>query len=124
MRGFWGRFFINLLILAFVAWLVPGIQVRGVFSLIFAGIILGILNAFVRPVLILITLPLSILTIGLFVFVINGFVFWLTSQMVKGFDIASFWTAVGGAFIYSIMSLLVSLVLSDSGRIEIIHFRR
>ena len=124
MRGFVGRLVINLLLLAFVAWVVPGIEIRGFFALIFAGIILAVLNAFVRPILILITLPLSILTVGLFVFIINGFIFWLASHIVKGFDISSFWTAVWGAFIYSVASLLVNMFLSDAGRIEIIHFRR
>ena len=124
MRGFVGRLVINLLLLAFVAWVVPGIQIHGFFALIFAGIILAVLNALVRPILILITLPLSILTVGLFVFVINGFIFWLASHIVKGFDISSFWTAVWGALIYSVASLLVNMLLSDKGRIEIIHFRR
>jgi len=124
MRGFLGRFIINLLLLAFVAWIVPGIHFSGFFALLFAGIILALLNAFVRPILILITLPLSILTVGLFVFVINGFIFWLASHIIKGFDISGFWTAVWGAFIYSVVSLIVNMFLSDAGRIEIIHFRR
>lgn len=124
MRGFVGRFVINLLLLVFVELVVPGIRIHGFFSLLFAGIILAALNAFVRPVLILITLPLSILTVGLFVFIINGFIFWLASHIVKGFDISGFWTAVWGAFIYSVASLLVNMFLSDAGRIEVIHFRR
>jgi putative membrane protein len=124
MRGFVGRLIINLLLLAFVAWVVQGIQIHGFFALMFAGIILALLNAFVRPLLILITLPLSILTVGLFVFIVNGFIFWLGAHIVKGFDVSGFWTAVWGAFIYSVASLIVNMLLSDRGRIEIIHFRR
>jgi putative membrane protein len=124
MLGFWGRFLLNLVLLAFVAWLFPGIQIGGFLALLFAGIVFGFLNAFVRPLLILITLPISILTIGLFIFIINGFLFWLTAKVVIGFSVSSIWTAIGGAFIYSVTSLLVSMFLSDAGRIEIIQFRK
>jgi len=124
MLGFFGRFVLNLVLLGFVAWLFPGIAINGILPLLFAGIVFAMLNAFVRPILILITLPISILTIGLFVFVINGFLFWLTAKVVIGFSVSSFWTAVGGGFIYSVTSLLISLFLSDTGRIEIIQFRK
>jgi putative membrane protein len=124
MRGFVARFIINLLLLALVAWMFPGIQVSGPLALIFAGIVLGVLNAFVRPILILITLPLTILTIGIFIFVINGLMIWLTSGMVKGFYVSGFWTAVGAALVYSVLSLLVNFLLSDAGRIEVVHFHK
>ena len=124
MRGFLGRFLINIGLLAFVAWLFPGIEISGIAALLFAGIVFAFLNAFVRPLLILITLPLSILTVGLFIFVINGFLFWMTARVVAGFDVSSIWTAIGGAFIYSVTSLLVSMFLSDAGRLEIIQFRK
>lgn len=124
MRGFLGRFLINIGILAFVAWLFPGIQISGLAALFFAGVVFAFLNAFVRPLLILITLPISILTVGLFIFVINGFLFWVTAKVVVGFFVAGPWTAIGGAFIYSVTSLMVSLFLSDSGRVEIIQFRK
>lgn len=122
MRGFVARFIINLLLLALVAWMFPGIRVAGVLSLIFAGVVLGLLNAFLRPILIIVTLPLTILTVGLFIFVINGLMFWITSGMVTGFEVSGFWTAVGAALIYSVLSLLVNLFLSDAGRIEVVHF--
>jgi putative membrane protein len=124
MRGFLGRVLLNLLLLAFVAWLFPGIEIRGFAALFFAGLVFSLLNSFVRPLLILITLPISILTIGLFVFVINGFLFWLTAKVVVGFSVSSIWTAIGGAFIYSVTSLMVSMFLNDAGRIEIIQFRK
>ncbi len=124
MRGFVARFIINLLLLALVAWMFPGIQVSGPLALIFAGIVLGVLNAFVRPILILLTLPLTILTVGIFIFVINGLMIWLTSGMVKGFYVSGFWTAVGAALVYSVLSLLVNFLLSDAGRIEVVHFHK
>lgn len=124
MRGFVARFIINLLLLALVAWMFPGIQVSGPLALIFAGIVLGVLNAFVRPILILLTLPLTILTVGIFIFVINGLMIWLTSGMVKGFYVSGFWTAVGAALVYSVLSMLVNFLLSDAGRIEVVHFHK
>lgn len=123
MRGFIGRFVVNLLILALVAWMFDGIAVSGPLALIFAGIILGLLNAFLRPILILITLPLTIVTIGVFIFVINALLLMMTSAMVRGFEVANFWTALAAALVYSALSLLATLFLSDSGRIESIHFR-
>jgi len=124
MKGFFGRFLINLLLLALVAWMFEGITVENAFALVFAGIILGLLNAFLRPILVLLTLPLTIVTIGLFIFVINALLLMMTSAMVKGFDISSFWVALFAALVYSALSFIATMFLSDSGRIEVIHFRR
>ncbi len=124
MKGFVGRFIINLLLLALVAWMFEGIQISGALSLIFAGIILGLLNTFLRPILVIFTLPLTILTLGLFIFVINALLFMMTSAMVKGFYISSFWVALAAALVYSALSLLATMFLSDSGRIEIVQFRK
>ncbi len=123
MKGFIGRFIINLLLLALVAKMFDGIKVDSMFALVFAGIILGVLNAFLRPILILFTLPLTIVTAGLFIFVINALLLQMTSAMVKGFDITSFWVALFAALVYSALSFLVTMFLSDKGRIEVIHFR-
>ena len=124
MKGFIGRFFINLALLALVAWMFDGIEVAGALALVFAGIILGLLNAFLRPLLILFTLPLTILTLGLFIFVINALLFMMTSAMVKGFDISSFWVALAAALVYSALSFLSTLFLSDTGRLEVIHLKK
>ncbi len=123
MKGFIGRFIINLLLLALVAWMFEGIVVGGALSLIFAGIILGLLNAFLRPILILFTLPLTILTLGLFIFVINAMLFMMTSAMVRGFDIDSFWTALVAALVFSALSFITTFFLSDTGKIEVIHLK-
>lgn len=124
MRGFVARFFLNLLLLALVAYMFEGIQVTGVLPLVFAGIILGLLNAFLRPVLILLTLPLTILSLGLFIFVINALLLWMTASMVRNFEITSFWTALAAALVYSALSLVSTMFLSDKGKIEIMRFRR
>ena len=124
MKGFVARFIVNLLLLALVAYMFEGIHVSSALALVFAGIILGLLNAFLRPILILLTLPLTILTLGIFIFVINALLLLMTSAMVKGFDISGFWTALAAALVYSALSFLATLFLSDSGRVEVIHFRR
>ena len=124
MRGFIARFCLNLLLLALVAWMFEGIKVDGTLALIFAGIILGLLNAFLRPVLILLTLPLTIITIGVFIFVINALLLMMTSAMVRGFEVSGFFTALAAALVYSALSLIATMFLSDKGRIEVIHFRR
>ncbi len=124
MKGFFGRFLINLLLLALVAWMFEGITVENAFALVFAGIILGLLNAFLRPILVLLTLPLTIVTIGVFIFVINALLLMMTSAMVRGFDVSGFFTAFFAALVYSALSFIATMFLSDSGRIEVIHFRR
>ncbi len=123
MKGFIGRFIINLLLLALVAKMFDGIIVDSVFALVFAGIILGLLNAFLRPILILFTLPLTIVTVGVFIFVINALLLQMTSAMVRGFEVSGFFTAFFAALVYSALSFLVTMFLSDTGRIEVIHFR-
>lgn len=124
MKGFFGRFLINLLLLALVAWMFEGITVENAFALVFAGIILGLLNAFLRPIVVLLTLPLTIVTIGVFIFVINALLLMMTSAMVRGFDVSGFFTAFFAALVYSALSFIATMFLSDSGRIEVIHFRR
>jgi putative membrane protein len=123
MKGFLARFAVNLLLLALVAYMFEGIRVSGALSLIFAGIILGLLNAFLRPLLIIFTLPLTIITLGVFIFVINALLLLMTSAMVRGFDVSGFWTALGAALVYSALSFIATLFLADSGRIEVIEFR-
>jgi putative membrane protein len=73
--------------------------------------VLGLLNAIVRPILVVLTLPITVLTLGLFLFVINGLMFWLVARMFDGFTVTSFWWAVLAALIYSVISSFVSSVL-------------
>jgi len=128
MKGFIGRFVINLLLLALVAWMFEGIRIegalKGVPSLVFAGIILGILNAFLRPIMVLLTLPLTIITVGVFIFVINALLLMMTSAMLKGFNVDGFFTAFFASIVYSALSFLATMFLSDSGRLEIVRFRK
>jgi putative membrane protein len=113
------------MLLALVAWLFEGIRLEGALkgglALVFTGIILGLLNAFLRPILILFTLPLTILTLGLFIFVINALLFWLTSELVSGFRIDGFFTALLASLVYSALSFLSTMFLSDKGKIEMVR---
>lgn len=91
--------------------LVPGIQIRSFGSAMWAAFVIGLLNAFVRPLLILFTLPVTVLTMGLFLFVINAFTFQLASRMLDGFQVQGFWHALLGSVLYSVCSLVIDVAL-------------
>ena len=95
---------LNSVALLAVAYLLPGIVVASFGSAMFAALILGLVNMLVRPVLVLLTLPITIVTLGLFLFVINALLFWFVGSVLKGFQVQGFWWAVGGAILYSIIS--------------------
>jgi putative membrane protein len=113
---------------AFALWLtsliVKGIEVDGIGPLFFAAVVFGIFNAILRPLVLIITLPINLVTLGLFTFVINGLMLKLTSDVVRGFAVHGFWSAVIGALLLSVISFLLSLFISDTGRIEYIQLRR
>ena len=94
------------LTLLIVAEYVPGITVDGLYPAIIAAIILGLLNVFVRPILLILTFPITILTVGLFVIVINAALFWYAASFIDGFAVASFWGAFLGSLIVSIVSTI------------------
>src|SRR5207245_4428721 len=88
--GFLLRVVVNALAIMLAASIVPGIAVDGLVSALAAAVLLGLINAFVRPVLLILTLPITLLTLGLFLLVLNGFCFWLVAWLVKGFHVAGF----------------------------------
>jgi putative membrane protein len=101
------------------AYLINGIEVRDFLSAFLAAAVLGILNAIFRPLLILLTLPLNILSLGLFTFVINAFLLKLASGVIPGFEVHGFWTALFGALIITLVSSLLSaLTRKEQGRRE------
>lgn len=95
--------------LALVAadWVLEGVHVRSGLVLAAAALVLGLVNALVRPALVVLTLPLTVLTLGLFYVVVNGFAFWLAAAVVPGFSVAGFGAAIGGALVVSIVSWLL-----------------
>ena len=99
---------LNSVALLAVAYLLPGIVVASFGSAMLAALILGLVNMLVRPGLVILTLPITIVTLGLFLFVINALLFWFVGSVLKGFQVQGFWWAVGGAILYSIISGLLS----------------
>lgn len=118
------RWVVNALGLLFVSWLFDGIQVNGVGWAFVAALFLGVFNALVRPVLILLTLPITLVTMGLFILVINALMLWLTGALLAGFQVHGFWTAVGGALVLSVISLAANSLVGERGNIEVIDMRR
>jgi putative membrane protein len=102
---------INAAALIAVAYLLPGIAVASFITALVAALVLGLVNAFIRPVLVLLTLPATLLTLGLFIFVINGLLFWFVGSFIDGFVVAGFWWGVIGAIAYSLLSWALSALL-------------
>ncbi|HWK69226.1 phage holin family protein [Pollutimonas sp. M17] len=102
---------LNAVALLIVAYILPGITVASFGSALIAALVLGLLNTLVKPVLILLTLPITIVTLGLFLLVLNALVFWFAGSVLKGFQVNGFWWALLGAFVYSIVSGLLSRLL-------------
>jgi putative membrane protein len=89
----------------------PGIQVKSFGSALWAAFVIGLLNAFVRPLLILLTLPVTVLTMGLFLFVINAVTFQMASNLLEGFQVSGFWHALLGSVLYSVWGLVIDVAL-------------
>ena len=104
---------INALALLAIKYILPSITVDSFVTALIVAVVLGLINTLIRPIFVLLTLPVTILTLGLFLFVINGLLFWAVGSFVPGFHVAGFWAGVFGAIIYSIISwALSSLLLS------------
>jgi putative membrane protein len=106
------------------AYLVPGVSATSTEALIWAAIALGLINAFVRPVLVLLTLPFTILTLGLFLLLLNAGMLNLAGWFVDGFEVVGFWGAVFGAIVVSLVSGLCSNFIGPKGRYEVLVVRR
>lgn len=96
------------LALLFTAWIVPGISLAGFAAAMWAAVVIGLVNIFIRPILLILTLPINILTLGLFTFVINALMLWLVSKLVPGFSIDGFLSALFGSIIISILSIFIN----------------
>jgi putative membrane protein len=104
--------------------LVPGVQIEGLGNLILAALLLGIVNALVRPIAFLLTLPLTIITLGLFLLVLNAAMFGLVAAMLDNFVVAGLGSAILGALIVSITGMIGSWYIGPTGRVEILVIRR
>ncbi|MCF8034450.1 MAG: phage holin family protein [Desulfarculaceae bacterium] len=123
-KGFLFRWVVNALGLLFVSWLFEGIRVDGLGWAFVAALFLGVFNALIRPVLILLTLPITIVTMGLFILVINALMLWLTGWLLAGFHVQGFWTAIGGALVLGIISLAANGLVGERGNFEVIEMHR
>jgi putative membrane protein len=121
--GFLVRVLLNALAILLAGAIVPGIEVDGLLPALAAGVALGLVNAVIRPVLLILTLPITLVTLGLFILVLNGLCFWLVSAFVPGFHVAGFWSAVGGALLVSVVSWVGTAFVSDRGRVVVITQR-
>ena len=104
---------LNAIALLAVAYLYPGVQVQDWKAAAIAALVLGLVNTLVKPILVLLTLPVTILTLGLFLLVINALLFWGVAQLVEGFQVSGFWAALLGALLYSVIGWLLSRLIPD-----------
>lgn len=124
MKGIILRTLITVFGLFLASGLIPGVTIIGTSSFIFAAIVLGLVNAFIRPVALLLTLPITLVTLGLFLFVVNAAMFGLVAWMLDGFYVAGFWSAVFGSIVVSITATISSWYIGPDGRFEVYVIRR
>lgn len=106
---------VNAVLFLVIANIVPGIEIRDFGTALWLALLWGCISITIRPILLLLTLPVTILTLGLFTFVVNGFLFWLLSQMVSGFRVTSFGSALLGAFLFSLLGWAFGRTFRKSG---------
>ncbi|MBI2436681.1 MAG: phage holin family protein [Candidatus Magasanikbacteria bacterium] len=107
------RWVLNAGVLLLISQYLSGIEVSGWYAAFITALVLGLVNAVIRPILFFFTLPINILTLGLFTFVINGFLFWFVGTVVEGFSVAGFWPAFWGALIMGVFNWIVSSMLKN-----------
>ncbi|MDH3572660.1 MAG: phage holin family protein [Desulfobacteraceae bacterium] len=123
MKGIFLRWLILTFSIIVTSYLIDGIQVSGFLSAFFAAAILGILNAFFRPILLILTLPVNILSLGLFTFVINAIVLKMVSGVISGFEVYGFWSAVFGSLLISLVSWLLTSFIGGRGTVQYINLK-
>src|SRR5258708_25183231 len=105
------RWILNAAALLLVAYIYPGVHVDSFFAALVAALVLGLVNAVVRPLLVILTLPVTLLTLGLFLFVTNALLFWFVAEIVRGFHVTGFMAALIGSVLYSLIPLLTNRLL-------------
>jgi putative membrane protein len=124
MNGFFLRTLITILGLLVASAIIPGVEIHGTGSVIIAAVLLGLVNGFVRPVAFLLTLPITILSLGLFLFILNAAMFGLVAAMLDNFAVAGFWSAIFGSLVVSLTSTVASWYIGPDGHIDVIVVRR
>ena len=123
MRGLFLRWLILTFSIIATSYLIDGIQISGFLSAFSAAAILGILNAFFRPILLILTLPVNILSLGLFTFVINAIVLMMVSGVISGFEVSGFWSAMFGSLLISLVSWLLTSFIRERGTVQYIDLK-
>lgn len=123
MRGIALRWLTLTLAILMASYLLSGIQISGFWAAVAAAAMLGILNAFFRPIALILTLPINILTFGLFTFVINAVLLKMVSGVISGFQVEGFWTAIFGALVISLVSLALNSLISETGQVDVIDLK-
>ena len=123
MRGLLIRFTVTGVAVLLASAIIPGIEVESASAGLAAVIVLAMLNALVRPILYLFSLPFIVLTLGVFMVVINALLLLLVAFLVKGFVVTGFWPSIGGAILISLVSGILNLWVSEQGRMEIVIHR-
>ena len=124
MRGIFLRWLILTVAIIITSYLLDGIYVRNFLSTFFAAAILGILNAFFRPILFILTLPINVLSLGLFTFVINAIMLMMASGAISGFEVYGFWSAVFGSLLISLVSWRLTSFINERGTVHYIDLRK
>ncbi len=124
MPGLLIRLFVTALALGIASAIVPGLTITGFWTLLGAAFLLGLVNAVIRPILIILTLPITLLTLGLFLWVINAAMLGLVAAMMDGFAISGFFSALLASLVVSLVSWMASWYVGPTGQIEIITARR
>jgi putative membrane protein len=117
MNGIILRWLTSTVAIVFTSYLIEGIRISGFLSALLAAAILGILNAFFRPIALLLTLPINILSLGLFTFIINALMLKMASGIITGFEVVGFWSAIIGSLLISIISWLMNSFINDRGTV-------
>lgn len=99
--------------LLFVAYIYDGVALKGYQAALIAAFVIGLLNTLVRPILVILTLPVTVVTVGLFLFVINALMFWAAAYLLDGFNVTGFWAALIGSLIYSVLSMIINSALDS-----------
>ena len=105
---------LNALALLAVAYFVPGIALSNFTAALIAAAVIGLVNMLIKPILLILTLPVTIITLGLFIFVINGILFWLVGNFLDGFDVKTLIAGIIGAIVYSVISWILSAIVIDN----------
>lgn len=111
------RLLISAIALILVAYFIPGVSIDSFATVLLAALILGLINAFVRPIILILTLPINVLTLGLFTLIVNALMLWIVSVLLPGFSIVNFYQAILGALIYWLINWMISILFNSKSSV-------